>query len=202
MTQAAIRVLKKDPKLAKIINHVGKYQIRTSRNYYESLVEAIITQQLAGSAAKAISNRFHSLYGKSFPKPIDVINTSDSKLRKTGLSRPKIKYIKELSKAIEAKKLKMHSLPRLKDEEVIEQLTQVKGIGRWTAEMFLIFSLGRMDVLPVGDLGLRKGVQRYNSADELPNTAEIEKLAERWRPYRTVATWYLWKSLKTFDTIG
>ena len=202
MIQAAIRVLKKDPKLAKIINNVGKYQIRTSRNYYESLVEAIITQQLAGSAAKAISNRFHSLYGKSFPKPIDVINTSDSKLRKTGLSRPKIKYIKELSKAIEAKKLKMHSLPRLKDEEVIEQLTQVKGIGRWTAEMFLIFSLGRMDVLPVGDLGLRKGVQRYNSADELPNTAEIEKLAERWRPYRTVATWYLWKSLKTFDTIG
>ncbi len=202
MIQAAIRVLKKDPKLAKIINQVGKYQIRTSRNYYESLVEAIITQQLAGSAAKAISNRFHSLYGKSFPKPIDVINTSDSKLRKTGLSRPKIKYIKELSKAIEAKKLKMHSLPRLKDEEVIEQLTQVKGIGRWTAEMFLIFSLGRMDVLPVGDLGLRKGVQRYNSADELPNTAEIEKLAERWRPYRTVATWYLWKSLKTFDTIG
>lgn len=202
MTQAAIRVLKKDPKLAKIINHVGKYQIRTSKNYYESLVEAIITQQLAGSAAKAISNRFHSLYGKSFPKPIDVINTSDSKLRKTGLSGPKIKYIKELSKAIEAKKLKIRSLSRLKDEEVIEQLTQVKGIGRWTAEMFLIFSLGRMDVLPVGDLGLRKGIQRYNSADEIPNTAEIEKLAERWRPYRTVATWYLWKSLKTFDTIG
>jgi len=202
MTQAAIRVLKKDPKLAKIINHVGKYQIRTSRNYYESLVEAIITQQLAGSAAKAISNRFHSLYGKSFPKPIDVINTSDSKLRKTGLSRPKIKYIKELSKAIESRKLRMRSLSILKDEEVIEQLTQVKGIGRWTAEMFLIFSLGRMDVLPVGDLGLRKGIQRYNSADELPNAAEIEKLAERWRPYRTVATWYLWKSLKTFDTIG
>jgi len=202
MTQAAIRVLKKDPKLAKIINHVGKYQIRTSRNYYESLVEAIITQQLTGTAAKAISNRFHCLYGKSFPKPIDVINTSDSKLRKTGLSRPKIKYIKELSKAIESRKLRMRSLSILKDEEVIEQLTQVKGIGRWTAEMFLIFSLGRMDVLPVGDLGLRKGIQRYNSADELPNAAEIEKLAERWRPYRTVATWYLWKSLKTFDTIG
>ena len=202
MTQAAIRVLKKDPKLAKIINHVGKYQIRTSRNYYESLVEAIITQQLAGSAAKAISNRFHSLYGKSFPKPIDVINTSDSKLRKTGLSRMKIEYIKELSKAIESKKLKMRSISKLSDEEVVEQLTQIKGIGRWTAEMFLIFSLGRMDVLPVGDLGLRKGIQLYNSADELPNAAEIEKLAEKWRPYRTVATWYIWKSLKTFDTIG
>ena len=198
----AHKVLKKDPKLAKIMKLVGEYQIRTSRNYYESLVEAIITQQLAGSAAKAISNRFRSLYGKSFPKPIDVINTSDSKLRKTGLSRMKIEYIKELSKAIEAKKLKMRSISKLSDEEVVEQLTQIKGIGRWTAEMFLIFSLGRMDVLPVGDLGLRKGIQLYNSADELPNAAEIEKLGERWRPYRTVATWYLWKSLKTFDTIG
>ena len=202
MTQAAIRVLKKDPKLAKIINRVGKYQIKTTKNYYRSLVEAIITQQLSGSAAKANSTRFQSLYDRKFPQPIDVINTPDSKLRKVGLSRPKIKYIKELSRHIESKKLKMRSLSRLKDEEVIEQLTQVKGIGRWTAEMFLIFSLGRMDVLPVGDLGLRKGVQRYNSADELPNAAEIEKLAERWRPYRTVATWYLWKSLKTFDTIG
>ncbi len=202
MSKAAVKALKKDPKLARIIELVGEYQIRTSRNYYESLVEAIITQQLAGSAAKAISNRFRSLYGKSFPKPIDVINTSDSKLRKTGLSRMKIKYIKELSKAIEAKKLKIRSLSKLSDEEVVEQLTQVKGIGRWTAEMFLIFSLGRMDVLPVGDLGLRKGIQLYNSADELPNAAEIEKLGEKWRPYRTVATWYLWKSLRTFDTIG
>jgi len=202
MSKAAVKALKKDPKLARIIELVGEYQIRTSRNYYESLVEAIITQQLAGSAAKAISNRFRSLYGKSFPKPIDVINTSDSKLRKTGLSRMKIEYIKELSKAIEAKKLKIRSLSKLSDEEVVEQLTQVKGIGRWTAEMFLIFSLGRMDVLPVGDLGLRKGIQLYNSADELPNAAEIEKLGEKWRPYRTVATWYLWKSLRTFDTIG
>ena len=202
MSKAAVKALKKDPKLAKIIELVGEYKIKISKNYYESLVEAIITQQLAGSAAKAISNRFRSLYGKSFPKPIDVINTSDTKLRKTGLSRMKIKYIKELSKSIETKKLKMRSISKLSDEEVIAQLTQVKGIGRWTAEMFLIFSLGRMDVLPVGDLGLRKGVQLYKSADELPNTAEIEKLAEKWRPYRTVATWYLWKSLKTFDTIG
>lgn len=202
MSKTAVKALKKDPKLAKIIDLVGEYQIRKSRNYFESLVEAIITQQLAGSAAKAISSRFRSLYGKSFPKPIDVINTPDSKLRKTGLSRMKIKYIKELSKAIEVKKLKMRSISKLSDEEVIEQLTQVKGIGRWTAEMFLIFSLGRMDVLPVGDLGLRKGVQLYKSAKQLPNAVEIEKLAEKWRPYRTVATWYLWKSLKTFDTIG
>jgi len=198
----AINVLKKDPKLARIINIVGKYQITTINNHYESLIEAIITQQLAGSAAKAISKRFRSLYGKRFPKPIDVLKTSDSKLRKTGLSWMKVTYIKELSKNLESKKLKLRSFSKLSDEEVVEQLTQVKGIGRWTAEMFLIFSLGRMDVLPVGDLGLRKGVQLYESSSELPNAAEIEKLAEKWRPYRTVATWYLWKSLQKFDTIG
>ena len=198
----AIKVLKKDPKLASIINIVGEYQITTINNHYESLIEAIITQQLAGSAAKAISKRFRSLYGKRFPKPIDVLKTSDSKLRKTGLSGMKVTYIKELSKNLESKKLKLRSFSRLSDEEVVEQLTQVKGIGRWTAEMFLIFSLGRMDVLPVGDLGLRKGVQLYKSSSELPNAAEIEKLAEKWRPYRTVATWYLWKSLQKFDTIG
>jgi len=130
------------------------------------------------------------------------LKTSDSKLRKTGLSGMKVKYIKDLSKNIESKKLKLRSLSKLSDDEIVEQLTQVKGIGRWTAEMFLIFSLGRMDVLPVGDLGLKKGVQLLNSASELPTATEIEELAEKWRPYRTVATWYLWKSLQKFDTIG
>jgi len=202
MSTIAIKVLKKDPKLARIIKVVGKYQITTTSNYFESLIEAIITQQLAGSAAKAISERFRGLYGKRFPKPADVLKTSDSKLRKTGLSGMKVKYIKDLSKNIESKKLKLRSLSKLSDDEIVEQLTQVKGIGRWTAEMFLIFSLGRMDVLPVGDLGLKKGVQLLNSASELPTETEIEKIAEKWRPYRTVATWYLWKSLQKFDTIG
>jgi len=178
----AINVLKKDPKLARIINIVGKYRITTTNNHYQSLIEAIITQQLAGSAAKAISKRFRSLYGKRFPKPIDILKTSDSKLRKTGLSGMKVTYIKELSKNLESKKLKLRSLSKLSDAEVVEQLTQVKGIGRWTAEMFLMFSLGRMDVLPVGDLGLRKAVQLYKSSSELPNAAEIEKLAEKMAP--------------------
>jgi len=202
MSAAAIKVLKKDPKLARIIKVVGEYQITTTSNYFESLIEAIITQQLAGSAAKAISKRFRGLYGKKFPKPADVLKTSDSKLRKTGLSGMKVKYIKDLSENIESKKLKLRSLSKLSDDEIVEQLTQVKGIGRWTAEMFLIFSLGRMDVLPVGDLGLKKGVQLLNSSTKLPTPDEIEELAEKWRPYRTVATWYLWKSLQKFDTIG
>jgi len=199
---AAIKVLKKDPKLARIIKVVGEYQTTTTSNYFESLIEAIITQQLAGAAAKAISKRFRALYGKKFPKPADVLKTSDPKLRKTGLSGMKVKYIKDLAKNIESKKLKLRSLSKLSDDEIVEQLTQVKGIGRWTAEMFLIFSLGRMDVLPVGDLGLKKGVQLLNSSAKLPTPDEIEELAEKWRPYRTVATWYLWKSLQKFDTIG
>ena len=201
-TDPAIRYLKKDPKLAKVINRVGKYQIKLTRNRYESLVEAIITQQLAGSAAKSISKRFRALYTSRFPKPIEVLKTSDAKLRKTGLSGMKIKYIKELSKKIESRELKLNTLSRLSDEEIVSELTQVKGIGRWTAEMFLIFTLGRQDILPVGDLGLKKGIQLLHSMPELPKEDVMEEIAESWRPYRTVATWYLWKSLQKFDTIG
>jgi DNA-3-methyladenine glycosylase II len=157
------------------------------------LVEAIITQQLSAKAADSISARFRAIYGK-FPKPADVIETSDAKLRKAGLSYMKVSYIKDLSKKIESKEIRLAYMRNLSDEEVIVQLTQVKGIGRWTAEMFLIFSLGRLDVLPVGDLGLRKGIRNLYSLEELPEKEQIECIAEKWRPYRSVATWYLWRS--------
>jgi len=114
----------------------------------------------------------------------------------------KVKYIKELAKFIKTKKLKLRSISKLSDEEIISQLTQVKGIGRWTAEMFLMFSLGRQDVLPVGDLGLKKGIKLLFSLPELPNEDTMYKLAEPWRPYRSIATWYIWKSLQKFDSIG
>jgi len=201
-SQKAINFLKRDPKLAKIIKHVGPYNVRISRNRYQSLVEAIVTQQLAGSAAKSIIKRFRNLYDSSFPKPVDVINTHTTKLRTTGLSRMKVSYIKELSIKIENKEVNLRTISKLNDDEVIDMLTKVKGIGRWTAEMFLIFSLGRQDVLPVGDLGLKKGIQLVYSLNELPDEKRIEKIAIKWRPYRTVATWYLWKSLKKFDEIG
>jgi len=197
-----IRFLKKDPKLSKIINDVGKYEIKITRNHYESLVDAIISQQLSGSAAKAIGQRFRKLYSSRFPKPIQVMKTSDFKLRGTGLSRMKIKYIKELSKKIESKELKLKSFSKFSDEEVISQLTKIKGIGRWTVAMFLIFSLARLDVLPVGDLGLKKGIQLLYALPEIPQEIEVENIAEKWKPYRTVATWYIWKSLKKFDVIG
>ncbi|MGI0097902.1 MAG: DNA-3-methyladenine glycosylase family protein [Nitrosopumilaceae archaeon] len=198
----AVKFLKKDPKFAKIIMQVGDYNVKITKNRYQALVEAIISQQLSGSAANSIIKKFRKLYKSKFPKPRDVIKTSDSKLRTTGLSKMKIVCIKELSKKIESKELNMRKISTQSDEQVIEVLTDVKGIGRWTAEMFLIFSLGRLDILPVGDLGLKKGIQSMYSLKDLPEKEQIEQLTESWKPYRTVATWYLWKSLQKFDTIG
>jgi DNA-3-methyladenine glycosylase II len=195
---AALKHLRQDRKLAKVIDTVGKYNLPITKNPYESLVEAIITQQLSGKAADSISGRFRGIYGR-FPKPADVLKTSDTKLRKAGLSYMKISYIKDLSSKVESRELRLSYMKNLTDEEVIEQLTEVRGIGRWTAEMFLIFSLGRQDVLPVGDLGLKKGIQRLYSLSELPEKEQMEKIAEKWRPYRSVATWYLWRSLNQFD---
>ena len=197
----AVRFLKKDPKFTKIINQIGDYNIKITKNRYQSLVEAIITQQLSGSAAKSIIKKFKRLYKSKFPKPIDVLKTPNPKLRLVGLSKMKVIYIKELSKKIESKQLNLRKISMQSDEQIIENLTNVKGIGRWTAEMFLIFSLGRLDILPVSDLGLKKAVQSIYSLDQLPKEEEIEQLARPWRPYRTVATWYLWKSLEKFDTI-
>jgi len=201
-SQKAINFLMKDPRLSKIIKQVGPYNIKLTKNRYQSLVGAIATQQLTGSAANSIMRKFRGLYKSKFPKPLEVIKTSNKTLRTTGFSRMKILYIKELSKKIEKNELSLRTISKFSDEEVIDKLTQVKGIGRWTAEMFLIFSLGRLDVLPVDDLGLKKGIQSLFSLDEHPKAQQIEKIGEKWRPYRTVATWYLWKSLKKFDTIG
>lgn len=190
---APLNHLRKDRKLAKVIDLVGEFNLSLTKNPFESLVEAIITQQLSAKAADSISARFRAIYGK-FPKPADVIGTSDAKLRKAGLSYMKVSYIKDLSKKVESKEIRLAYMKNLSDEEVVVQLTQVKGIGRWTAEMFLIFSLGRLDVLPVGDLGLRKGIKNLYSLEELPEKEQIERIAEKWRPYRSVATWYLWRS--------
>ena len=199
--ETTINHLKKDRRLSKVIDKIGNYEIKITRNRYESLVEAIITQQLSGSAAKSISTRFRSLYNTRFPKPIDVTNTPNSKLRKTGLSKMKVDYIKEISKKIVSKELQLEKLPKLSDDEIVEELTKIRGVGKWTAEMFLIFTLGRMDVLPIGDLGLKKGIQKLHSLNELPSDEKMLKIAEKWRPYRTVATWYLWKSLKNFANL-
>jgi DNA-3-methyladenine glycosylase II len=197
----AVGFLRQDSNLAKIIEYVGDYQIKKRNNHFAVLVESIISQQLASAAAEAIFARFKKLYPK-FPTASQILDTKDIKLRSAGLSGMKIEYLKDLAQKIEDGKLKIRSLSKMTDDEIIEHLTQVKGIGRWTAEMFLIFSLGRLDVLPIGDLGLRKGVQMAFSLSELPKPKEVEKIGMRWKPYRSVATWYLWKSLQKFDKIG
>ena len=199
--QDGVGFLRKDPILGKIIDNVGDYSLKRRNHHFAVLVESIISQQLATKAAEAIFRRFTKIYPK-FPTATQILATRRSKLRKTGISGMKIDYLKDLARNIEDGKLKIKSLPKMSDEQVIEQLTQIKGIGRWTAEMFLIFSLGRQDVLPVHDLGLRKGVQFAFSLSQLPKPKEVEKLRERWKPYRSIATWYLWKSLQKFDKIG
>jgi DNA-3-methyladenine glycosylase II len=192
-----------DPQLEVVINTVGKYSIRLRTDAFQSLVESIIYQQLAGSAANVIYTRFIKYYNNMMPTPMDIISTSDMELKsKIGLSSKKVQYLKDLATKIAERKLSLDLLTPLSDEEVINQLIQVKGIGRWTAEMFLIFCLGRPDVLPVTDLGIRKAMHNIYSLSELPKPAEMLAIAQPWRPHRTVATWYLWKSLSKFSTIG
>jgi len=196
-----VGILRKDPLLVDIIDIVGDFTLKKRNHHFSVLVESIISQQLATGAAEAIFKRFKNLYPK-FPTASEILSTRKSKLRLVGLSGMKIEYLKDLARHVEQGRLDMKSLAKMSDEDVISSLTQVKGIGRWTAEMFLIFSLGRQDVFPADDLGLRKGVQRAFSLSEIPKPREVEKIGQRWKPYRTIATWYLWKSLQKFDKIG
>jgi len=197
----AIVFLQKDPELAAVIDSVGNYKLKRKNHHFSVLVESIISQQIATNAAEAIFKRFKKLYPQ-FPSASEILSTRKSKLRLVGLSGMKIEYLKDLARHVEEGRLDMKLLSKMNDEDVITCLTQVKGIGRWTAEMFLIFSLGRQDVFPVDDLGLRKGVQMLFSLPEIPKPREVERLGERWKPYRTIATWYLWKSQQKFNKIG
>jgi DNA-3-methyladenine glycosylase II len=192
-----------DPQLAGVIKTVGKYSIKIRTNAFQSLVESIIYQQLAGSAANIIYTRFIKHYNNVLPKPMQILSTSDVELKsKIGLSSNKVRYLKDLSTKVEQGKINLELLSTMSDEEVIAELTLVKGIGRWTAEMFLIFCLERPDILPVTDLGIRKAVHKLYSLPELPKPAELLAISQPWRPHRTVASWYLWKSLSKFDSIG
>ena len=196
-----MRFLRRDPVMAKIIDSVGEYTLKKRNRHFAVLVESIISQQLATKAADAIFQRFRSMYPR-FPAASDILATKNAKLRSAGLSSMKAEYLKDLSRKVEGGKVRLHALSKMSYEEVVAHLTQVKGIGRWTAEMFLIFSLNRQYILPVHDLGLQKGVQRAFGLEMLPKPREVEELCMRWRPYRSVATWYLWKSLQKFDKIG
>ena len=182
---------------------IGVYSIKIRKDPFQSLVESIVFQQLAGSAANTIYGRFIKYYDNVSTLPQQILSTPDSIFKSSiGLSSKKIEYIKDLSARVIDGRVNLSILPKLTDEEIVAQLTQVKGIGRWTAEMFLIFCLGRPDVLPVGDLGVRKAMQKIYSLEELPVPPTMLAIAQPWKPYRSIATWYLWKSLSKFNTIG
>jgi len=192
-----------DYTLAGLIKSIGQYSIELHHDPFESLLKAIIYQQLSGKSANAIYKRFLNYYNGKVPQPTQIITTTDELFRtKIGLSYRKIEYIKDLSSRISTKRLDLSLLPTMSDEEIIAELIKVKGIGRWTAEMFLIFSLGRPDVMPLGDLGVRKAIQKLYNLSQLPDSHYILKLSSSWKPYRSIATWYLWKSLVNFDNIG
>ena len=193
---------KVDSNLEKIIKIVGKYSINIRNDPFQSLVESIIYQQLAGRAANAIYNRFINYYNNKQITPTLILNSHNDNLKKVGLSNRKIDYLKNLASHVYDGRINLEELPKMNDEEIINKLVNVKGIGRWTSEMFLIFSLGRQDILHVTDLGVRKAIQKVYSLSELPKPNIMMEIAKPWRPYRSIATWYLWKSLSNFNTIG
>ena len=184
-----------DPVLSAFIDAIGPCRLTPAPDPFVSLVEAIVSQQLSVKAADTIFARLVAICPRSLVTPKAIFSTPETALRAAGLSRQKIDYMKDLSArwiAGEIRPKEFHSLP---DEVIIARLVAVKGIGRWTAEMFLIFALNRTDVLPVGDLGLKKAVQRAYRLRKIPSPERIQKIGEPWRPYRSVGTWYMWRAL-------
>jgi DNA-3-methyladenine glycosylase II len=192
----AIQHLKSaDPVLAGIIEQVGPYGIRFLEPDFETLVKSIVSQQLSGKVAKIIYGRLITAAGDRLT-PESLLKLRPARMRSLGLSKQKIAYIRDLARHTRAGTVDFSSLPAATDEEVIEHLTAVKGIGVWTAHMFLIFALRRLNVLPTGDLGIRVAVRKAYQLAELPTPPELERIAQTWHPYCTVASWYLWRSLE------
>ncbi len=197
--EAAVTHLRKaDPTLARIIDSAGPLTIEPRGGAFRTLARAIFFQQLAGPAARAIMGRvLESLDtddGRFF-NPKQLLAATEEGLRSAGLSRQKVAYLRDLSEKFAVGELREGEFAAEDDEEVIRKVTSVKGIGRWTAEMFLIFSLGRLDVLPVDDLGVRRGFEQAYGLKELATPEEMRRIAEPWRPYRSAGTWYMWRSL-------
>lgn len=180
--------------LADIIERVGPYRMSYDEPSFASLAEAIVYQQLHGKAATAIFKRLTDLTGLPL-EPQGILKLSEEQMRAVGLSKQKLSYLRDLAAKAQSGEVRFSHLSELADEDVIKELTKVKGIGVWTAHMFLIFSLRRTNVLPVGDLGIQAAMRKHYRKRKMPKPAQMEKIAECWEPYRTVACWYLWRSL-------
>jgi DNA-3-methyladenine glycosylase II len=215
MRKAVIHLKKSDPIMRQIISRIGPCRMQFGSPEFHSVAEAIVYQQLNGKAALTIFNRFAALAGEPLT-PQGILKLSDEQMRGAGLSKQKSSYLKDLAAKTSSGLLDFSRLQELSDEEVIEHLTQVKGIGVWTAQMFLMFSLRRENVLPTGDFGVRMAIYKHylevrrakaskksairnrrKKKIKLPTPEQMEEIAECWKPYRSLACWYLWKSLDT-----
>ncbi|MGH8131181.1 MAG: DNA-3-methyladenine glycosylase family protein [Steroidobacteraceae bacterium] len=199
MTDALRHLRRVDPVMAQLIRRAGPYAPRPERSIgaYEALVQAVAHQQLTAKAANTILGRFFALYGgSSFPTPDLLVATPDEHLRGVGFSRAKAASLKDIAaKTLDGTIPARRLLSRMKDETIIERLIAARGVGRWTVEMFLMFTLGRPDVLPVDDYGICNGFRIAYGKRKLPKPRALAKFGERWAPYRTTASWYLWRAV-------
>jgi DNA-3-methyladenine glycosylase II len=198
LSAAAKYLSENDPILATIIKKAGDAEITPHKNYYQELVESIISQQLSVKAAATILKRFIELFpGDNFPAPDEILKKGIDELRAVGLSRQKASYIQDLALKVIEGSVRFNHLDTLSNDEVTAELTKIKGVGVWTVHMFLIFCMGRLDVLPVGDLGIKNGIQKLYAFEESPTIEEMNEIAlkNNWHPYESVASWYVWHSL-------
>ena len=198
--EAVERLRAADDTLRAIIDERGPLDLDTRQrgrpeDAYGALLRSIVGQQLSTKAARSIYNRLVELFGGKTPSPQELLDADPETVRAVGLSNAKVRYVRSLAEHVLSGELELDKLDSLGDEEVEREVTAVKGLGQWTAHMFLIFHLGRPDVLPVGDLGVRRAVERAYGLEELPSAEELERLGERWAPYRSLASLYLWESL-------
>lgn len=195
MRKAVLHLKKSDPTMRSIIDAVGPCLLQYREPTFPLLVSSISSQQISGKAARTIYGRLVDACGPGGLTPEAVLRLRPDRMRKAGLSKGKTEYIRDLARHTRSGSVIFEQLPGLGDDAVIEHLVRVKGVGVWTAQVFLMFALQRQDVLPTGDLGIRAAMRKAYALEELPKPKEMEAIAESWRPYRTVACWYLWRSL-------
>lgn len=192
-----------DPTLARVIRSTSLPTFTPHKNYYQALAESIVSQQLSVKAAATILKRFVALFESEFPSPSEILQKDIETFRSVGLSRQKASYILDLAEKVENGTVTFDHLDSLSNDEVVKELTQIKGVGVWTVHMFLMFCMGRLDVLPTGDLGIKNGMHQLYELEEKPTPEDMEALAQRnsWHPYESIASWYIWQSLDNAPAI-
>ena len=192
--EAGLDLLKRDKNMRVLINKYGSPDYNLRQDYYQSLLRSIVFQQLSGKAAQTIYERFVNLIPKtSNLNPNEVLKLDKDEIRKAGLSFRKIDYVRNLADYIENNSFQKKDVERMTDQEISKELIKIKGIGQWTVDMFLMFALNRANILPCADLGIQKGIMKILNMKNLPSKKEMENCSRKWRPYRTIACWYLWR---------